>query len=204
VRRQSRSSSKAGPLGAIRPRGIFRTFAMRLCAVAAVLLVGPAAAADDAPDLAIALHDLDGSGGQWQEGVAVVPAPWPDVEGWLTDYANWSRRFPDIEWAQQLADDNRGRHVIRFRSRLAGRSFLIHEAVTPHLLVFEGDAPNVHTQGRIWILDAGDGRSRVLMQSTAEVHGFIGLFATHGYKRRSAFAAARSHLGALLALARAR
>jgi hypothetical protein len=77
-------------------------------------------------------------------------------------------------------------------------------AVKPGLLVFDGWAPNVHTQGRIWILDAGGGRSRVIMQSTNEVHGFIGLFATRSYRRRAAFAATQSHLGALLHLAGAR
>jgi len=43
----------------------------------------------------------------------------------------------------------------------------------------------------------------VLMQSTAEVHAFIGLFATKGYKRTSAFKVTASHLTALLALAKA-
>jgi len=42
------------------------------------------------------------------------------------------------------------------------------------------------------------------MQQTNEVHGFIGLFATRSYRRRAAFAATASHLGALLDLARAR
>jgi len=36
------------------------------------------------------------------------------------------------------------------------------------------------------------------------VHGFVGLFATRGYRRRAAFAATASHLGALLTLAGAR
>jgi superfamily I DNA/RNA helicase len=174
--------------------------AMQRALVAVALLAAAATHGDDA----IALHDLDKSHGQWQEGVAIVPAPWQTVQSWLTDYVHWADRFPDIEWAQPLGDDARGRHVVRFRSRLAGRTFVIHEAVGPHLLVFEGDAPNVHAQGRIWILDDGDGRARVLMQSTAKVHGFIGLFATQGYKRRSAFAATRSHLRALLDLAHAR
>lgn len=179
---------------------------VRVLAVVAALVAAAlaAAASAGAPAPAIALHDLPGTDGVWQEGEALVPAPWQTVQGWLTDYAHWVGRFPDIASAEQLPDDAQGRHVIRFASRLAGRTFVVHEAVRPHLLVFDGWAPHVHTQGRIWILDAGDGRSRVLMQSTAEVHGFIGLFATRGYKRKSAFAATRSHLGALLDLARAR
>lgn len=168
-------------------------------AFAVILALATAAFAGE-----IALRDLPGTDGTWQEGEAIVPAPWPTVEGWLTDYAHWVGRFPDIDRAEQLPDDAAGRHVVRFHSVLAGRTFVVHESVAPHLLVFDGWAPHVHTQGRIWILDAGAGRSRVLMQSTAEVHGFIGLFATRGYKRKSAFAATRSHLGALLDLARAR
>jgi len=50
----------------------------------------------------------------------------------------------------------------------------------------------------------GGGRTRVVMQSTNEVHGFIGLFATRNYRRRAAYAATASHLRALLALAAAR
>jgi hypothetical protein len=42
------------------------------------------------------------------------------------------------------------------------------------------------------------------MQSTNEVHGFIGLFATRNYRRRAAYAATASHLRAVLALAAAR
>jgi hypothetical protein len=153
---------------------------------------------------AIELHDLDGSDGHWTEGVAVVPAPPARVHEWLTDYARWRGRFPDMAWAQFLGDDERGRHIVRFHSYLANRTFTIHEAVRPDLLVFDGWAPNVHTQGRIWILDAGDGKTRVIMQQTNEVHGFIGLFATRSYRRRAAFAATASHLGALLDLAAAR
>jgi hypothetical protein len=162
----------------------------------AVLLVAPASA--------IALHDLDGSDGRWTEGVAIVAAPIARVHEWLTDYARWVGRFPDMKSAQYLGDDERGRHIVRFHSYLANRTFTIHESVAPNLLVFDGWAPNVHTQGRIWILDNGDGRTRVIMQQTNEVHGFIGLFATRSYRRRAAFAATRSHLGALLDLAASR
>jgi hypothetical protein len=150
----------------------------------------------------IALHDLPGTAGEWQEGEAIVPAPPKQVQAWLTDYGRWVGRFPDIDAAQLLGDDARGRHVVRFHSRLAGRIFVVHEAVHPGLLVFDGWAPNVFTQGRIWILDAGAGSSHVIMQSTAQVHGFIGLFATRGYKRKSSFAAITSHLNALISLAR--
>lgn len=153
---------------------------------------------------AIDLHDLPDSDGEWQEGVALIAAPQETVRYWLTDYAAWSQRFPDMEWSEVLPDDERGRHLVRFRSRIANCVFLIAEEVQPGLLVFDGFAPHIHTQGRIYLVPEGPGRTRVLMQSTAEVHGFIGLFATKGYKRSSAFKVTRSHLTALLALAKAK
>jgi hypothetical protein len=156
------------------------------------------------PASAIELHDLADTDGMWQEGVATVPAPPEKVQEWLTDYTRWQGRFPDMAWAQYLGDDDHGRHIVKFRSYLANRTFVIHEEVKPGLLIFYGWAPNVFTQGRIWILDAGDGRSRVIMQSTNQVHGFIGLFATRNYRRRAAYAATSSHLGALLRLAATR
>ena len=171
-----------------------------MIAVLLVALAVPAHAAAAALDL----HDLPGSDGRWTEGIAIVDAPPARVHEWLTDYARWKGRFPDMAWAQYLGDDERGRHIVRFHSYLANRTFTIHEEVRPDLLVFDGWAPNVHTQGRIWILDAGGGRTRVIMQQTNEVHGFIGMFATHSYRRRAAFAATASHLGALLRLAAAR
>ena len=167
----------------------------------AVLLVALAAPAHAA---ALDLHDLPGTDGRWTEGIAIVDAPPARVHQWLTDYAHWKGRFPDMAWAQYLGDDQRGRHIVRFHSYLANRTFTIHEEVRDNLLAFDGWAPNVHTQGRIWILDAGGGKTRVVMQQTNEVHGFIGMFATRNYRRRAAFAATASHLGALLTLAAAR
>jgi hypothetical protein len=181
-------------------RALDRTYLRIMVALLLAALATPAYALATGT---IALHDLPGTAGEWQEGVAIVPAPPAEVQGWLTDYERWVGRFPDIDAAKHLGVDARGRHVVRFHSRLAGRVFVVHEAVQPGLLVFDGWAPNVYTQGRIWILDAGGGSSRVIMQSTAQVHGFIGLFATRGYKRKSAFAAITSHLNALISLARA-
>jgi hypothetical protein len=156
------------------------------------------AAADPQP----ALRDLPDTDGEWQEGAAVIAAPRDQVRFWLTDYANWAKRFPDIEWAQVLPDDATSRHVIRFRSRIAEATITVHEAVSPSLLVFEGWMTMVHTQGRIHLIDLGDGTTRVIMQSTAEAHGLARLFATKRFKRERAFRVTRSHLNALLELAK--
>ena len=149
----------------------------------------------------ITLRDLPGTHGEWQEGVAVIPAPRDRVLYWLTDYADWPRRFPDIGWVSVLGDDARGRHIVRFSSRILDAIVTVHEAVTPGLLVFDGTAPYTYTQGRIYLVDLGDGTTRVFMQSTATVHGFWKIFATRGLKRDRAYKVIRSHLSALYDLA---
>jgi hypothetical protein len=147
------------------------------------------------------LHDLANTDGNWQEGVAVIPASRAQVLQWLTDYPSWARRFPDIEWAEVLADDDRGRHVVRFRSKIADATITVHETVSPSLLVFEGWMSFAHTQGRIHLIDLGNGTTRVLMQSTSEAHGIARLFATRRFKRDRAFRVTHSHLSALWDLA---
>jgi hypothetical protein len=152
---------------------------------------------------AMQLRDLAGSGGQWQEGEAIVAAPPAQVQAWLTDYTHWPERFPDVATSQVLGRDARGRNVVRFYSRIAERMITVREAVAPGLLVFDGwGGDSIFTQGRIYLLDAGAGRTRVIMQSTSQVHGILAMFATHGLKRRRAFQVIESHLAALIALGR--
>jgi carbon monoxide dehydrogenase subunit G len=162
--------------------------------VCAMLLVSAVARADG-PD--IQLTDLPGTNGEWQEGAAIIPAPREKVLEWLTDYAAWPERFPDIAWAQVLPDDAEGRHVIKFRSRIAEATLTVHEAVSPGLLVFEGSATFAYTQGRIHLIDLGNGTTRVLMQSTAQARGIAKLFATKALKRKRAHQVSTSHLLAL-------
>jgi len=52
-----------------------------------------------------------------------------------------------------------------------------------------------------YLVDLGDGTTRVIMQSTANVHGFWKIFATKGLKRDRAYRVTRSHLQALYDLA---
>jgi hypothetical protein len=164
----------------------------------------PATPAAPAAPATIKLRDLPGTGGRWYEGSAVIAAPSREVLAWLVDYAAWPRRFPDITSSQVLGDDEDGRHVVRFHSRIAGASITIHEEVRPDLLVFFGHAWFAYTQGRIWLIDRGDGTTLVLMQSTAQPRGIAKVFATRSYIRDRSFAVTRSHLSALDALARAR
>jgi hypothetical protein len=179
--------------------------AVAVVAVVVLLLLGAArvaAAGAPEPPPGIELSDLPGTDGNWQEGRAVIAAPRAAVHRWLTEYARWAERFTDIRWAEVLPDDERGRHVIRFSSRIADHVLTVHEAVSDELLVFEGWAPYLHTQGRIYLLDRGDGTTLVLMQSTAEAHGIARLFATKSLKRKRAYQVTTSHLQSLQTLAR--
>lgn len=149
----------------------------------------------------IVLRDLPGTHGEWQEGEAVIPAPRDQVHAWLVDYKNWPKRFPDIGWAMVLPDDPDGRHVVRFSSHIVDAIITVHEEVRPDRLVFWGTAPYTRTQGRIHLIDLGDGTTRVLMQSSADVRGFFKMFATKRLKRDRAYRVTRSHLQALYDLA---
>jgi hypothetical protein len=161
----------------------------------------PALALQSSP---IELVDIPGTDREWQQGTAIVDAPAPLVRHWLTAYEEWRQLYPDIEWVQRLGRDQQGRDVVRFRSRYAGRTITMHQSVSPKLLVYEGWGPNVHSQGRVYIIDLGHERTRVIMQTSAEVHGLAGVFATKGLKRNRAFQALRGHLAALLDAAAAR
>lgn len=152
----------------------------------------------------IQLRDIPESNREWQEGSAVIPAPASTVRHWLTAYDEWRQIFPDMESVQPLGSDAQRRDVVRFRSKYAGRTIVMHQAISPSLLVYEGWGPNVHTQGRVYVIPLGADQTRVIMQNTAEVHGLAGIFATKGLKRSRAFQAIRGHLGALLDAASAR
>ncbi|HUS67436.1 MAG TPA: SRPBCC family protein [Kofleriaceae bacterium] len=152
----------------------------------------------------IELRDIPGTKSAWQEGTAIIDAPRDEVRRWLTDYAKWPEHFPDITWSQPLGRDDRGRNVVRFHSKIAGSTLTVHEAVGRDLLVFEGVGKHVHTQGRIHLIDLGGNKTRVIMQSTADVQGVAKVFATQRLKRDRAFKVTRAHLNALRSLAESR
>ena len=169
------------------------------CSLGVLALIAmPAAAIQSSP---IEIHDLAGTNHEWQEGTVVVNAPIAEVRRWLTDYENWPRIFPDVQWARRLGVDRQGRDVYGFRSRYAGRTLTMHQHNTPTLMIYEGRGPNVHTQGRTYLIALGPDRTRVIMQTSSEVHGMAGVFASHKLKREHAFRALRGHLEALLAAA---
>jgi carbon monoxide dehydrogenase subunit G len=168
----------------------------RAVSVMMVALAGAAQAAT-----VIRLGDLPGSHGHWQQGETTLAAPQEKVRQWLTSYDQWPQLFPDIQSAQRLGATPDGRTLVRFRSRILDRTMTIRVREYPDLLAYDGEGPNVTTQGKIFIEDVGGGRTHVVMQTTAQVHGMVGIFATEGFKRDRALKKLRADLTALVHLA---
>jgi hypothetical protein len=163
--------------------------------IVALVLAGTATAAP-----LITTGDLPGTNGRWQQGEAIVNAPPLQVQTWLSDYGSWPDHFDDVIWTQVVGTTPDGRRVVRFRSRILERTMTIRVRDVPNQIDYEGEGPSVTTQGKIFIQDVGGGRTRVLMQTTANVHGALGAFVTEGMKRDRARKKLRSDLASLVRL----
>ena len=73
---------------------------------------------------------------------------------------------------------------------------------TPREITYTGGGKNVDVQGKIEMRPIDAKRTEVVMQSTANVHGLSGAFASKGLKRDRAFKKLRADLGALEKLSR--
>ena len=144
----------------------------------------------------IETRDVAGSDGNWQEGKAVIDAPLDEVRGWLTDFEHWPQHFPDVTSAKVLARSG-DTAKLRFRSRVIGRELTIDLRWTPREITYRGAGKNVDVQGKIEMRPVDAKRTEVVMQSTANVHGLSGAFASKGLKRDRAFKKLRADLGAL-------
>lgn len=164
-----------------------------------LLAVRPAHASDPPPT--IDLRPVPGSHGHWEEGSVVVPASARMVRDWLTDFRAWPLRFPDIESVTLLGRTEDGRIQVRFRSSIVGRPITVRVRVTPNGLVYNGEGKNVTTQGRVYLIPLGPERTRVTMQATSDVSGFLSIFATERLKRERTREKLRSDLNALVDLA---
>jgi hypothetical protein len=151
--------------------------------------------------LRIETGDVPGSDGRWQEARAVVDAPIDEVRGWLTDFARWPDRFDDVTSAEVLARPAPGRATIRFYSRIIGREMTMNVVWNRQYILYRGRGKNVDAQGRLHLVPLGRDRTAVIMQSSSDVHGLIGVLATQGMKRDRAFKKMRSDLAALDRLA---
>jgi hypothetical protein len=146
----------------------------------------------------IVVGELPGTHGQWVYGEAVVAAPSTVVQRWLGDVPAWSKRYPDVQWAQSLGTNKAGEHIVRFRSSIIGRTVTLRMREAPGRITYEGEAKNVTTRGRIFVDAIDASNTRVTLQSTAEVHGLAGVFATQSLKRQRAQQKIRSDLTTLV------
>jgi polyketide cyclase/dehydrase/lipid transport protein len=166
-----------------------------VAALAVVTLLGGGALAGE-----IRTTDVAGSDGNWQEARSVIDAPLAEVHGWLVDFDHWPQHFGDIQWAQTLS--KRGdTAVIRFRSRIIGRVMTMGVGWNRDAIDYRGRGKNVYAQGKIRLRPLDGGHTEVVIQSSADVHGLAGAFATKGLKRQRAFKKMSADLASLEKLA---
>jgi len=166
--------------------------------LALVTLLGGAALAGE-----IRTGDVAGSGGNWQEGRAVIDAPLAEVRGWLIDFDRWPQRFADVQSAKTLSR-NGDSAVVRFHSRIVGREMTMHVRWSQDAIDYSGRGNNVDAQGKIRLRAVDGQHAEVVMQSSADVHGIAGVFASQGIKRERAIKKLRADLGSLEKLANER
>jgi hypothetical protein len=180
---------------------------MRLAAIIALfasasslLVASPDARAEELNRVAIG--DLPGSDGRWQVGEVVVSAPAAEVQRWLSDTSAWPARFPDVKWSQRLGTTPDGRRIIRFQSRAIGRALTIRIREQPGLISYDGEGKDVTTRGKNYIEALGERRTRVVLQTTADVHGALGAFVSGKMKRERAERKLKADLDAVVELAK--
>lgn len=176
---------------------------MRTFTIASSLLVATVAFAQQQPIGVVRTGDLPGTNGQWQTGDVTVAAPAAEVQRWFTDAAGWEQRFPDDENVKIKGRAPDGRQVVEFRSKALGKTLTVHLREQPGLITYDGAGKGVNTQGKIIIEAHGPNRTRIVMQTTGELHGLTGAIATEGMKRKRAIAKLSSDLNAAARLARA-
>ena len=176
---------------------------MRTLAIASLACLLASVPAGAQPLGVVTVGDLPGTGGRWQMGDVTVAVPAAEVQRWFADAASWPRRFPDDERVRLLGRAPDGRQLVELKSHALGRTLTLRMRVQPGLITYDGSGKGVTTQGKIMIEALGPARTRVVMQTTGELHGATGVFATEGMKRKRALAKLRSDLEACARLARA-
>lgn len=68
---------------------------------------------------------------------------------------------------------------------------------------YDGKGKGVTTQGKIYFESLGPSRTKVVMQTTGELHGATGAFAPEGTKRKRAIKKLSADLDATVRLSRA-
>jgi hypothetical protein len=153
-------------------------------------------------DVHIEFDEVPGSAGLWHQGTAIIPAKVEQVRAWLTDYDHWPQIFSDVSTAWVEGHTRDGAAIVHFHSRLNNRTIVIRERQTPFGLEYEGGSNHVNVQGRIFLIDLGDGRTQVTMQSNSDIHGYLRPFVTDRMKRMRTQAMIRSDMNSLYELSR--
>lgn len=151
----------------------------------------------------VRVGDLPGTSARWQSGEVTVAAPAAEVQRWLSDAAAWPERFPDDKWAKVIGVAPDGRKVVQFRSKILGRPLTLRMREKPGSIVYDGEGKGVHTQGKILIQSLGPERTRVVMQSSAELHGATAALITEKGKRNRALKKLTADLNSIVRLSHA-
>ncbi len=173
---------------------------MRTLSIVSFLSVAALAGAQ--PLGQVSVGDLPGTNGRWQMGEVTVAAPADEVQRWFSDAPRWPQRFPDDEYARVVGRAPDGRLVVEFKSKILGRAMTLHLRDQRGLITYDGVGKGINTQGKIMINALGPNQTRIVMQTTGELHGLVGVFGK-GEKRKRALAKLRSDLDACARLARA-
>lgn len=170
----------------------------RLCAGGLViaLLVTTRALAAPAPP-GIVLREVPGTNGEWHEGIAIVSAPAATVRQWQLDVRRWPQLYPDTTSAELLGTLPNGEILARFKSTIVGRTLTLRMRPTPSGYTYTGHGRDVTTQGRAYFIPLSANQTRVVLQSTSQLHGAARFFIGAEGKRKRAYRKLASDLQAL-------
>jgi hypothetical protein len=144
----------------------------------------------------VTVGDLPGTDGRWQVGEVTLAAPADEVQRWFTDASKWPQRFPDDEWARDLGRAADGTHTVQFHSSLLGRTLTTRMHEQPGLIVYDATGEGVTMNGKVFFEKTDGGHTKVIIQTSAEVHGGLRLVVGKGMKRKKALQKIRADLDA--------
>lgn len=170
--------------------------------VAVLSLVAGGGAARAAALDQVLLGDVPNTDGKWQSGEVTVAAPAEVVQRWFSEVPRWTERFPDDTAARELGRAPDGRKVAELHSKALGKTLTVRMRERPGLIEYDGEGKGVKTQGRIYIIPVGPGRTRIVMQTTGELYGLTGLIASEEMKRDRALKKLGSDLEAAVRLSK--
>jgi hypothetical protein len=124
------------------------------------------------------VRDVPNTGGSWQEARGLVDAPPAAVHAWIRDFGRWPEYFGDVKTAIVLGrEEGGGATLVRLRSRIFNTWLTIKIVRAPFGYSYHGRAGSITTDGQVWITDAGNGRTDVVIQNVAHVSGLLGALA---------------------------